>query len=81
MNIVQDWIGVLHVLAATLALVCGTLILRSNKGTRQHKRVGYVYTMSMLVVVATAFGIYRLFGGFGPFHALRLYPSFRWPWA
>lgn len=72
----KDWIGLLHLAAAIIALICGTLVLYMNKGTAKHKKVGYVYTGSMLIVIITAFGIYRLFNGFGLFMSLPWLPLF-----
>lgn len=69
MNLANNWIGLIHVIAAITALICGTLVLGLNKGTLAHKRIGYIYSVNILIVVISAFGIYRLFKGFGPFHA------------
>ena len=60
--------GWVHFVAAVIALLSGTAILALRKGTGLHVKIGYVYTVSMLVVNLTAFMIYRLFGGFGIFH-------------
>lgn len=62
----------LHLLASILALISGTVVLFSQKGTIQHKIVGYVYLISMLVVLTTALMIYRLFGGFNIFHFIAI---------
>ncbi|MCS6916161.1 MAG: hypothetical protein NZM08_00550, partial [Chitinophagales bacterium] len=40
------------------------------KGSRLHRRIGRVYAISMLVLLITAFLIYRLFGGWGLFYWL-----------
>ena len=64
----HDWIGALHLFASVVALASGTQVLWMKKGTHLHRKVGYVYSLSMLVMIGTAFGIYRLFGGFGIFH-------------
>jgi uncharacterized membrane protein len=61
-------IGWLHLIASILALVFGTWVLVTLKGTRAHRKVGYLYTVSMVLLIATAFLIYRLFGRFGVFH-------------
>lgn len=44
----------------------------TRKGTRRHHQIGLVYAVSMLGLNATAFLIYRLFGGFGAFHVAAL---------
>lgn len=65
-------LGIVHTLLAILALVFGTVVLFNKKGTSFHKQMGYAYVVSMILVNATAFGLYNLFGGFGLFHALAL---------
>lgn len=69
-------VGWLHFLAALLALLSGSVILLRSKGDLFHRRCGYVYAVSMLLVNLTAFLIYRLFGGFGPFHITALVSLF-----
>jgi len=61
-------IGWIHFVAAVLSLITGTYVLFITKGTAFHKKVGYVYFVSMIIVIVTAFMIYRLFGGWGIFH-------------
>lgn len=68
MNLYHDTIGLIHLIFAILSLFSGTYILWSPKGTINHKKIGYIYIISMLVVNITAFMIYRLFGSFGIFH-------------
>lgn len=67
-NIVSGHIGFVHIVASIAALIFGTLVLLTAKGTGTHRRIGYLYAASMTTVVVTAFLIYRLFGGFGIFH-------------
>ena len=61
-------IGLIHLIASCLALITGTWVILTQKGTATHRKVGYVYAASMTVLIITAFMIYRLFGGFGIFH-------------
>lgn len=61
-------VGWLHLIASILALVFGTWVLITRKGTRAHRSVGHLYAGSMILLIATAFLIYRLFGRFGVFH-------------
>lgn len=61
-------IGTIHFAASIIALVAGTIVIVSTKGTEFHRKTGYVYAISMTVLIVTAFMIYRLFGGFGVFH-------------
>ena len=67
-TLTHSFTGFVHLLSAMLALLSGTLVLTINKGTKLHKRLGYFYLGSMVVLNATAFGIYRLLETFGPFH-------------
>ncbi|MBN2732018.1 MAG: hypothetical protein JXR26_06295 [Balneolaceae bacterium] len=67
-NIVHDWMGLIHLVASITALITGTMGLAMKKGTRMHIKIGYGYATSMVMVVVTAFMIYRLFGGWGIFH-------------
>ena len=68
--IYHDTTGLIHLLTASIALLTGTMILFGRKGSRQHVRIGYIYTVSMVVMLATAFALYHLFGSFGIFHVL-----------
>jgi uncharacterized membrane protein len=74
-KIIYSDIGFIHLLASILALLSGTAVLIMRKGGIRHKRAGYVYALSMLILIATAFGIYRLFGGFGVFHGAAVVSS------
>ena len=86
-NIFSGYLGVLHTLLALLAMGSGAYVLLLPKGGQRHKRLGYVYVGSMLLMLLTAFGIYKLFGGFGVFHVLAIvsfitlllgmYPAFK----
>lgn len=65
---IGDPLGVTHLTAAVAALVAGGLVALLPKGTRLHRRVGWIYVAAMATVNVTALCIYDLFGGFGPFH-------------
>ncbi len=65
-NLVHSTTGLIHLIASVLSLLSGTLVLLMTKGT--HKTIGYTYGIFMLIVNGTAFGLYHLFEGFGPFH-------------
>jgi uncharacterized membrane protein len=60
--------GAIHLLAATLSLLLGTLVLIIPKEKTLHKPAGYAYLTCMALMITTAFGIYRQYGGFGIFH-------------
>lgn len=64
--------GIIHTIAALKALLLGSAVLLMKKGTAIHKRIGYAYVASMLIVLSTAFMIYELFNGFGVFHAFAI---------
>jgi uncharacterized membrane protein len=61
-------LGWFHVVCALVALASGAVVLRRRKGTRWHRRTGWVYDGSMLLLNGTALMIYRLTGSFGMFH-------------
>lgn len=69
---VQSWIGLIHTVAAIVALVLGAVVLLRPKAGLLHRRIGYGYAVSMAVVVVTAFCIYRLTGRFNVLHAAAL---------
>ncbi len=67
-NIIHSPIGSVHLIAAIIAMVTGLIvILKEHKGGIIHKRIGYIYVFSMLLLNGTAFGIYN-FGSFSMFH-------------
>jgi uncharacterized membrane protein len=63
-------LGTLHWLSASLALLAGSLQLAGTKGTRAHRRLGWVYAGLLLVVNGTALTRYRETGGWNQFHTL-----------
>jgi uncharacterized membrane protein len=67
-NLVSGEIGLIHLIVSVFALVFGTWVLAARKGTRRHRRIGYAYAVSMILLLGTAFMIYHLFGRFGVFH-------------
>jgi uncharacterized membrane protein len=69
-NLVSGPIGAIHFAASILAMALGLYVLLTPKGTKRHRKMGYSYVASMLVLNLTAFLIYRLFGRFGVFHWL-----------
>jgi len=67
-NFITSDTGLIHFIASIFAIILGTLILVLTKGTSQHKIIGRLYALKMLVVLITAFMTYRLFGTWGIFH-------------
>lgn len=68
----MNTLGWIHTSCAVVALLAGAAVLLRPKGTATHRRIGWLYVGSMLGLNATALLIYRLFGGFGPFHVAAL---------
>ncbi|HZI30015.1 MAG TPA: DUF2306 domain-containing protein [Gemmatimonadaceae bacterium] len=65
-------LGYFHFATSLLALISGAFVLFRAKGTRMHRRVGWVYVASMVALNASALSLYRLTGTFGPFHIAAL---------
>lgn len=58
-----------HVLAALSALAAGATVLLLRKGTQQHRAIGTVYVVALVVVNVAALSLHRE-STFGVFHAL-----------
>ncbi|WP_431134533.1 DUF2306 domain-containing protein [Psychroserpens mesophilus] len=67
-NLVGNEIGLIHLISSCFALLFGTFVLIAKKGTKKHVQIGYLYLVSMGILISTAFMIYRLFNGWGIFH-------------
>lgn len=67
-NLISNEIGLIHLIFSIVAMILGTLILVKTKGSKSHKRIGYLYCISILGINITAFMLYHLFGKFGIFH-------------
>lgn len=55
------------------SLVLGAIVFFNPKGTRNHRRVGKLYCVSMLGLNITALGIYHLTGHFNLFHLTAIF--------
>ena len=66
-EIIHSNIGWFHFITAVLAMLTGTIVLLNKKGTLFHKRIGYIYVISMLLLNISSFFIVN-FGGFSLFH-------------
>ena len=75
LHIIHSWTGLFHTVTALIAIIFGTLVFFRPKGTHQHKRLGYIYVVSMLFLNLSAFGIYN-FGGLSLFHGFALVSLF-----
>lgn len=60
-------IGYIHFFFSILAMITGLVVVFNTKGTLFHKKVGYTYVTSMLLLNLTSFFISN-FGGFSIFH-------------
>lgn len=67
----SEW-GALHLGAATIALVLGSIVLVRRKGDRAHRITGAIFATAMLVVNVSALSMYAMSGGFNMFHALAI---------
>lgn len=74
-HITGNSIGTIHLIASLLAMITGLFVLVTTKGTRRHKKIGYVYAASMIILNITAFMIFRLYGKFGLFHWMAIVSS------
>ncbi len=68
MNIINSFTGLVHLITAFLALISGTMVLTKRKGTSWHRKMGYAYVISMILMLGTSFMLYDLFGRWGIFH-------------
>ena len=61
--LVFDGIRIIHIIAGFLALFTFWIPVVTRKGGGVHRRIGWVYTISMAVVSISAFymGVYRIF--------------------
>ncbi len=69
-HLYSDTIGLVHLIFSILAVIFGTIVLLKTKGSKSHKKMGWLYTYSMVGLLITAFLIYNLYGKFGIFHWL-----------
>src|SRR4051812_19051092 len=74
-NMIHDLTGLIHTFAASLAIIGGAVVFLRPKGGLWHRRIGYVYTLCMLVVIVTSFAIYRLTGRFNFLHGAAIASS------
>ena len=68
-------VGLVHVIAAVSALLSGLVIFLRKKAGTLHRFLGYVYSLSMLVMLMTALSIYRLSGSFNLLHGFALFST------
>ena len=71
-DFVSGLLGLVHTLSAAIALISGLVVLSKQKGTRTHRKVGYTYFFSMIILNVTAIPITNMSGTFGFFHVFIL---------
>ena len=62
--------GTIHVVAASLALALGLVVMARRKGDAGHVRLGRLYVAAVLAVDVPVLFVYDITGGPGPFHVL-----------
>lgn len=67
-DMIQSTEGLVHFISGIIALITGTTVLLLKKATKLHIWLGYVYVISMIILLISSFMIYRLFDGWGIFH-------------
>jgi len=72
---IHDLTGLIHTLAASIAILVGAVVFLRPKGGLWHRRLGYVYSLCMLTVIVTSFAIYRLTGRFNFLHGAAIASS------
>ena len=65
-------LGWIHTIFGIIALLAGTAVILTQKGTRGHRTLGHVYLTNMIALNVSALFIYKLYGHFGPFHWMAL---------
>ena len=60
-------IGWFHLAVAVISMITGLVVVFNTKGTKFHKRIGYVYVVNMLLLNISSFFISN-FNGFSIFH-------------
>ena len=63
-------LGTVHVVAASIALALGLIVLARRKGDIWHVRLGRLYIATMLAVALPVLFVYDITGRPGPFHVL-----------
>jgi len=66
-DIIHSNIGWFHFITAIISMIAGSIVLLNKKGTTFHKRTGYVYVISMVLLNFSSFFIMS-FGSFSLFH-------------
>jgi uncharacterized membrane protein len=65
-------LGWVHMVFGLVALLAGTAVILTRKGTRWHRTLGHLYLTNMIALNVSGLFIYNLYGRFGPFHWMAL---------
>lgn len=65
-------LGKIHTILAIVSLALGFLVLTRKKGGKQHRYLGYFYSIALLLVNLIALSVYRETGEPGPFHVFAI---------
>jgi len=61
--------GLIHLITGLISVICAIAIVFSTKGTPFHKKIGYTYAVSIVILNISSFGVMEFFKGQpGPFH-------------
>lgn len=69
---IRGTVGLIHTVAAVLALLAGFIIFVRPKATPLHRVLGYVYSVSMAVMLITAFFTFNLTKSFNFLHVFAI---------
>jgi uncharacterized membrane protein len=72
LRMIQSTTGLIHTIAATCALIAGLVIFSRPKATTTHRVLGYLYVVSMLIMLSTSLTIYHLTHHFNFLHFFTL---------
>lgn len=64
----MDVLSTAHILFAVIALMAGPTVFFRTKGDSIHRKLGYAYVFSMVVMNVTGLAIYNLTGHWNAFH-------------
>lgn len=64
--------GTIHLTLAIASLVLGAVVFLQRKGGRNHRKLGRLYALALLLVNLSALSVYEDSGRPGPFHILAL---------
>ncbi|MCU1291927.1 MAG: hypothetical protein JWP08_777 [Bryobacterales bacterium] len=73
---IQSPTGLIHAIAASIALVAGLFVFARPRSTTFHRTMAYIYGDVMAVVVVTAFSIYHLTKSFNLLHVATILSCF-----